>query len=53
MRTYYQVLFTHGNTSISKRFDSLTAASALCDRVGGAIRICRERIRVDWKEVIA
>jgi len=48
MRTYYQVLYTIGSKSITKRFDNLTAASALCNRVGGAIRICSERIRADF-----
>lgn len=48
MRIYYQVCFTHNNTTISKRFSDLATASKLCDRVGGAIRICSERIRTDF-----
>ena len=53
MRTYYQVCFTMGGVSMIKRFDSLAAASALCDRVGGFIRQCREKIRINWKEAMS
>ena len=53
MRIYYKVVFTHNNHTISKRFDSLTAASALCDRVDGFIRVCSERIRADFERCYA
>lgn len=53
MRIYYKVVFTRNNKTISKRFSDPMAASRLCDKVGGFIRLCREKIRIDWRGVIA
>ena len=53
MRIYYKVVFTHNNTTISKRFSDLAIASKLCDRVGGFIRVCSEKIRADFRRCYA
>lgn len=48
MRIYYKVVFTRNNCTISKRFSDPMAASRLCDKVGGFIRVCSEKIRADF-----
>lgn len=53
MRIYYKVVFTHNNKTISKRFSDPMAASRLCDKVGGFIRVCSEKIRADFRRCYA
>lgn len=55
MRTYYQVLYSVGNKSMIKRFEGeeFDLACDLCNKVHGILRQCREKIRIDWKGVMA
>jgi len=54
MRVVYQIIFTKGGIVCTRKFDGVDfkLASDFCNKVGGTMRIKRERMHVDWHSVL-